>query len=442
MMKAISGRIAGLKSSAPLAALATEFGYLTASTVLLQLCNLAVSFVGARSIGLAHWGTWQLMSAVIDYTMIADLGIPSALNRLLPIFRGAGDNSARERTISSSATFLILSAALVSVFILAFGKLLFQDLSTSEVLAYGLYAICVRANQLLLLGFRTSNRFGLVSWNQFIQCPVLILLGIPWMKRFGLLGFLLAYCASIAVSTLATKSGWSIPRPSWDWREAWELIKEGIPIYLNGYIFVIFATLDRWFIAKFLGREAVGEFWLALVASAAVITIQNIISSQCYPRMANDWGRTKRAESVERWVGGQILIATTVSVALLVGAIICLPAICNRWLPQYRAGIQPALILMGGTCLLPLGTSYASYLLVTGRQWTYLKLQLAPLAAALVLWTLVALPSMRLTGAACITAITYGVYSGVLFVRSRAICRSDRVSVDRLTPGPEVCIAD
>jgi O-antigen/teichoic acid export membrane protein len=382
------------------------------------------------------------MSAVAGYLVLADLGVPSALNRLLPILRGAKEDRDREHIVKAAIAFLSTSTAVVAVLIVTLGKLIFRDLSLTELFAYSAYIVSTRINQYTLIGLRTSNQFGLVSRNQMAQCIVLILISFPLIRLWGLVGFMTAFSISIVVSTLVTKSGWTLQRPSGDLTIVWRLVKEGMPIYINGYIFGIFATLDRWFIAKFLGRRALGQYWLALVAASAVITIQNIIASQCYPRMANEWGRLKDGGSAERWVRGEMLVSITASAGMLALMLLLLPVICSHWLPQYREGVLPAIILMAAACALPLGGTYSTYLLVTGRQWFYLKLQLLPLALSCVLWMLIAAPGMQLSGAACITGAAYLIYSGTLFYWGRAVCRSDRAQLSaRLRPPNDGSIA-
>jgi O-antigen/teichoic acid export membrane protein len=186
-------------------------------------------------------------------------------------------------------------------------------------------------------------------------------------------GFILGQAVALLLVSLAGRTTSTVTwRPRFDWARGASLIRIGFPIMLVGFVHSLFATVDRWVVAAYLGPEPLGHYSLAIMALSAVALVPQVISQQFYPRMAFAWSADRDAQRLRRLAGNQRLLSFAFVVPLVVLLVVAAPPLVRWLLPAYVAGIPPLVV----TLLVPLastiGEGYGNVLNVLDKQTWYL----------------------------------------------------------------------
>ena len=134
--------------------------------------------------------------------------------------------------------------------------------------------------------FDTVSKFALINGLGYLFSVVLIFF-------LGFLGFLGGHVLRLLVTTFYSwwKSSYTI---NWHWNSSVlrSLIRTGFPIMLMIFANVIFTTIDRLLILKFLDAKSLGFYSLGNLIFAPLLMIFTASNSVMYPRFAEKYGET------------------------------------------------------------------------------------------------------------------------------------------------------
>jgi O-antigen/teichoic acid export membrane protein len=414
-----------IRVSPPIIGLVGEFVLFSASTVVYQLSRLAVSLIVARWVGPEEFGIWNALNLILLYGVVVALGVPNGMNRDVPLLMGQGDQFAAQRIVNSSFWFVLLINTAVGLFISLIGLILNQPLRY-PFLAMGVLFLTWQVYQYFQLRLKCYIRFRLMSLQQFIFAVLLPVFALPMAYEWGIPGFIVGQAiGALAVCLLIVFQDPLKIIYSWDRCALRNLVETGFPIMVAGLLYSLLTSVDRWVIVNFLGVEALGHYTLAILCLGVLSLLPAVVSQQMYPRMAFKFGQTRNKRALLPLIIRQSLMSTVVTVPILVLVYAILPFLVDRYIPEYRLGIEPARILLVGLGFIPLAGGVENLLNTVGKQGYYLAVQAGAIFINLCLDILFVKLGWGLNGVALGAAISYALYAIILIVVGLWVMRMD-----------------
>jgi O-antigen/teichoic acid export membrane protein len=401
----------------------TDLGWYGSSTILMLAVRFGMSLLVARHIGPDAWGIWAVLSLVIAYFPNVHLGTLNAMNRDIPILKGAG-NIEQVECIRAN----VLSFSAVGSFVGAFGVVIFALLMAKPPLGSGLLLI---APLLVLNQVWIWMQFALKSDNRFVQLgqqqmvfTLASVVCLPLAFGFGLEGFVLAQViatASTLIWAYLTRSFEMVWRL--EWPEVFRLMKIGAPILIVGLLFTLLTTLDRWLIAGHLGLKSLGLYAFAMTLTMVVQIAPGMVADQVYTRMLEAWGATRNVGVVRSWMWRQILISLAAVFVTGLASIIILPILIRAFFQDYISSLEPFRVLVLYPVGLALSAGPANLLNTLGFQYQYLLVQALALPVLWLLGSLILTWGFGMLGVAWALVLTFAAYGAALILLALLMTR-------------------
>ncbi|MBE7532513.1 MAG: oligosaccharide flippase family protein [Chloroflexi bacterium] len=405
---------------------AGEFLFFAAATIAFQFSRLGVNLLVARWVGPDEFGIWNALNLLLLYGVIVTLGVPNGMNRDVPIYMGRQAPEIAESLIHSSFWFTLLvtvgGGSLLTL--ISFTSLVEAGFQTS-LRWMGLLFASWMMYQFFQLRLKCLIRFHLMSMQQFAFAILLPLLALPLAYIWHVPGYVFGQAVTAVLLCVVIASTTSFrPSITLDWAKIQPLIKVGFPIMLAGLLYSVFTTIDRWIVLKYLGVSQLGHYTLAILCVSVLSLFPAIIGQQMYPRMAFHYGETHNIRSLKPLVIKQSLIATAVTLPVILATYFLLPYLVHYMLPDYVIGIRPARILLVGISFIPLAGGVANFLNTVNKQMYYLIVQTTAIVVSFIFSFLLVKAGWGLQGIAMGTAASYILYTCLLIGVGRWILRS------------------
>lgn len=316
---------------------------ISAGNIAVMAIQLFTGFLMARWVAPYDMGIWNTVNIVMVYVPFLTLGVFSGLNRELPYLIGSGfSEDARgmsEATYGWAVTLAILTwpAVLISAvwfFTQGEAKLAWATLALGATVFFSWFAGYLGTT------YRTHHEFGRLARNNTLVALVGVALML-FVMQYGFRGMLgrAALLSFLAVAALYYRRPLPV-RPKWDTARLVSLAKVGVPIYLLGSLWSVQASLDRVFLLG--STQALGLFTLAIQAGTTARLIPTSFTTVIYPKMAQRYGETHRAEDLWTMAAKGALAASILGA--LAGAVgwVVIPYMVRWLLPMYMEGIRAA----------------------------------------------------------------------------------------------------
>ena len=362
--------------------LVVEFVLLAGSTALFQATRLGAGIAGAALLTPAEYAEWGLTLAILGYSVYANFGLASGLNRELPRVLGRGDvDGAEAIERAGRAGSLITAMTTVALIVAAgWGAGLSAGMIVATAAAAGTQQIYLFSQAVL----RSRLRFNRASLQQAVLAAVFPLVSLALIGWLGVMALAVGQTAAYAVGAVfAGRSLWRAPlglMPDGIRR----LMRIGIPIMGAGLGFALLTTLDRWIVHILLGDTATGRYTIAALLSSSALLVSMVVAQQFYPRMAYAVGRGADAKSLVGMASTQSAVVIGLIVPVSVFLVIAVPSAIERHLPAYEAAIPTLQVLAIGFIPLVAASGFSNYLVVVGRSGMYLVAICGALAVELV----------------------------------------------------------
>lgn len=369
------------------------------------------SYVGALLLGPATWGLWQAARLVLQYGANLHLGVQNGMHREIPILRGKGEIHRQSHIANATFTFTILVAALTGV---AIGV---GSIAIPMAHEFRLYLQCIALLTFLqyvytFFGYllRAHNDFSAAS-----RVALVIAVGsvatIALIPVFGLRGFLMGQVVRLLAATLYAwkKSDHSI-HWEWDAQVIKVLLRIGFPIMLMTLAYLLFSSVDRMLIIRFLNPEQLAFYSLGNLVFAPLLVVFTAGNSVMYPRFAEHFGQTGDPRQLLRYVTVPMEILS-MGLSVAVGVIyVAIPFAVTAFLPEYVRGITSARILLCGLFFWAVAGMANNLLLTINKQTVRLWILLVSVVLNLV-WSYAALKlGFGIVGVAGGTSLSYFFY--------------------------------
>lgn len=391
------------------------------------------AYFAALLLGPTVWGIWQGAKLVLQYGANLHLGVQNGMHRELPILRGRGELDQQTAIINVTFTFSLIIATLASLGTL-FSTFIIS-MSSELVLMLRLVAVMLFLQYIQSFYgflFRANNEFNIVSQVAIID-GIGNLASVILVFFFGLLGFLGGQVLRLLLGTFYSwrKStyiiGWR-----WDNRVLKSLIAIGFPIMLMIFANVIFATIDRLLILKFLDAQSLGFYSLGSLIFAPLLMILTASNSVMYPRFAERYGKTSSPCSLKQYITIPTECLATL-ISILIGVIcVALPFLVRVFLPEYSEGIMAAQILIFGLFFYAIAGMAGNMLLTINKQIARLGILLASALLNFVFSYAALQLGYGIAGVAVGTSLSYFVFFLTSIVAAMRYTRASYVEIGRL----------
>jgi O-antigen/teichoic acid export membrane protein len=400
--------------------------------------NVAVGFFLTPAmlnyLGEKRFGIWTLVSSLVGYYGLLELGVGSAVFRYVPLFRGQGDHQRVGAVIGTSMLFYSALGLVVLLLTQVFAGFLARFFQGGPELAallrvvglataLGMPAIVLNTAVISYEGFAAANLVSasaqllrgallfaclLAGWGLVAMGWSLLVVGLV-----SLFGYALVFRRTCRDVRLTVKSA--------RWQELKLLLSFGSVILIATTANSLATESPKQVVAKTISLDALGLFGIPLLLIAyyrqLVISLTKVFS----PRFSYLSGRADQEAIRRLFLQGCRLVAILASgVALLLWVIG--PAFLQLWTrkPAIAQAIPALLIMVSGTLVLLSHRLGSDLLFGLGHQKQVALFELLEAVGILGL-TIVLSLQFGITGAALGLAIPPIIIRGLL--QTRSVCR-------------------
>jgi len=368
----------------------------------------------------AQMGVWQALKLLISYGNYANLGISKGAAREFNVATGSGRIDQARHGLNLAFTIncmtsLAYAAVLVGtgVWIGVTGGGPWATSWAVGLAVVGAMAVLTRYVTFHVTILRAGQRFRVTSRLSVLEAVLTLAVCTVATWWFGLPGLYGGTLVVLAGSLWFVRRHAAVSlRPAWDAAEIRRLIGIGLPILAAGAVASLLRSLDKLMILAYLSdREfQLGCYSLALMVTAQLFGIGNVLSMVTGPRYGEQYGRSGDRRSVARLAAraSELQAAAVALPAAL--AIVVAPPLLGWLLPDYRTGLPPLACLVPGAIALVLALPASQYLIAVGRQRRALAAVLIATAVAAVGNHLALSGGFGLIGVAAATAVAYTIY--------------------------------
>ena len=313
--------------------IAKDTSFMVIGALISQFIGLILGVFIRRELSVAAIGQWALIQTFLGYSNYSGFILDGAF-REAPMKRGMGDYDGASASISAALTFSLGVAILISLLAIPlaykFGGI---------VLVFSGLNILQRLNNFSIENLYASKLFKKAGTLKVLSAIFNLVATFILVLLMGINGFYLA----IALSFIFNIAYAGIPtRLNFDPMEISRLLKISYFIASVGFLHTLLMNIDRLFISRFIGIEALGRYTLATMASGFVLMLSNMFSAVLYPRILEAQGRGDGIAKYKLYPG-LIIASISFLAAILMWTIA--PWFTSTFIPQYTSGI-PALRVM------------------------------------------------------------------------------------------------
>jgi O-antigen/teichoic acid export membrane protein len=327
--------------------------FLSVSNVIGNALTIVSGLFVAKWLLPEELGSFNGFNIIVGYVVLAQLGIPSALNRELPYYYGKNEKAIALR-YAAVAQYWQKYLGLVALIVGILAAIYFYATGKNEWAA-GLLVIGFSTWQTLYVTkylnvlYRTNRDFNKLSWIKLINAGTAFV-SIIFVWLFGFYGLCLRAIIG-AVVDFGFSYYWRPIKVKAEWDKLLfkNLMNLGLPMFGVANIYSLWPLVQRTLIISLGGTKSLGLFALAVMVENAMKTVSNSMSSVVYPAMASKWGEGATVREVIQLVIkpitlGFVLFAFAVPVGWWL-----LPIFVDSFIPNYREGVEAAqwMLLVG-----------------------------------------------------------------------------------------------
>ncbi len=320
------------------------FAVFAGGNIICLIMRLAGGLLVARVTRPEILGLFNGLSLIIGYVPFVQLGIINGLNRELPYYIGRGDKQKAYALTACAQWWALIVGSVVSVILI--GVAAWQLSKGRNDLAFGwltqawLAFQCIYTQSYLQVTYRTKGDFSRLTASNVAQSVSSFLL-IVFIWLYGFDGLCIR---AVLVSFIAFYTMWRW-RPIkvtavWDYESFKHLLKIGAPIFVVGQVYAWWTVLDSTLVLKYRGVHGLGLYAVALMAGTSIELIPNSLSVICYPRMAEEYGRTGSLRALTQIVKKPMVYLSLAYVVLALVSWFAVPPAIQLLTPKYVDSIK------------------------------------------------------------------------------------------------------
>lgn len=295
----------------------------------------------------AHYGLLLVINLIVGYGAYAHLGVTLGIYRQIPYLRGAGTPEEEIADLRNSSLGFVLLMGLAAVFVaflLGWTQIEEGTLLGFVILGAGAALVPLRNLTAILTNlYQAESRFrflAVLEFGYFLSSVGLTLLGAQLFGILGVAGALIIV-ELIFVVIYWSRTGYTrelrlVPRL--DWGKIFRVMRVGLPLTIVVFLRFCLESVDKLFIARFIGGVDRGFLNLAATVGMLVILVPGKLGIVLNPELARNTGAGEIGELRRRLVS--LTEATAYMGALVAGlAVIGARTVLLDWLPNYAPSL-------------------------------------------------------------------------------------------------------
>ncbi len=363
-----------------------DYFYYVLATVMNSGFHFIYSMYVKAYVAPLEYGMYSTCLLMQTYLTYIQLGSMNAFNRDYPQLLGAGKTLDAKRYRDTTFTFLFLafSTACIIICIVLFIMHCKGAVDIRYLIGFAFCAVTTFVTIIENFGANRSRAEGKIK---FVSSVILVematlLIGALIVAKIGYYGIYVTTLLGMFTGVICymNRSYGDISFVI-DNKLLASILISGLPLLVNGLIWTIVNSIEKFIIIGFINTEALGLYAIAQNAFTYMVLVPTAISQLFYVKMGRVYGETKEVkvlnETAIRFTG---ILAVVVSY-LCVFAFFLSPLLVEKLMPNYMGGIRAAQILI-------LGLAVYAPTLVNGNILTILRENSAILRSSLYLCAL------------------------------------------------------
>lgn len=363
-----------------------------ASGVITMVMNTLVMAAGypiyLHFLGYEKYGVWLVLSVVLTFARLGNLGIGPAVTKLVAEEHGHGNIEGIQHYVTTALALLCFSGLVVLIMILLFKSAIVAafklsdadaEVVTSLVPYIGILSIYAFVVQVLDATLSGLGRMDLANYIQSLArllsvCTAAILL----YKGFGILSLLIGNTVSYIMNHLVSLFYiWRIGRihllqiNNLDVQRCKRLLNFGSGVFGGSLIGMLFSPFNKLMLSRYAGVATVPIYDVALTASMLIRGLFEAGLKATMPEISRANANISRQglDRIRTINGNSMKLIMTVGLFIYAMIALCAPSLLRTWLGErYIAGVSIAFqIVLLGTYFNLLGVPAFYTLMGTGR---------------------------------------------------------------------------
>jgi len=385
----------------------------SSSTIVTQAITLVAAILCRRFLGPTQIGIWALLQVIQTYAALSALGVTNATTREIPFYLGKGDTRKSTSIKNAVFSFAACSSVVVSLGILVYVFTVRETIRTE--LFYGLLFvsglnILQRINDLMITLLRAYKQFTIAGKQMIYSAIVNAILVATLSYRFEIYGFMWAMCLSFFfnIGYLMMRYRFHI-RFDMNWTLIRGLIAYGFPLMILSMLGVIFLSIDKLMIVRYLSFEALGLYGVAILAANLIARFPSSVGTVLLPNFHEKYGETGNKQDLLKYLTKSTRAFTYSMPVVIALAWFFVPHVIKLVLPAFVDSIPALKILILSPYFLALANPCENLLIVIKKHGNLFPI-VALTCALAVLFNLLAIKAgYGIVGVALATAIVFGI---------------------------------
>jgi O-antigen/teichoic acid export membrane protein len=400
----------------------------------------------ARFLGPALFGIFSALMIIVNYSRFSHLGVMHAVQKKIPLLRMKHPEKVsqlRAQGISSAMSIVIFSA--IIILIVSF----FLDFDVVTLNALRMVAVVVIAQQFFLfyeMFLRVDKKFELLSRVNIFYSILRFLFVLILVLRFKLIGTFFAIFLSYFLINLylLAKQKYSL-NFNFNFKKTFSLVKYGIPLLLIGLMFILFSSIDKLMIIKFLDKTALGYYSLPLLIAELLFYFPQTIAYVLFPDLLERVGKSKTSviednlennenkeisgnkqinknkdnkEEIKAFLFAPLLVLAFLMPIVIGLTYITAPFFIQLILPEYIPGIPVLFVIVPAIFFMGFSSICGIFLIGLNKEKVYLTHQVIMISLAILLNYVALSNGYGIVGVAVATAISFFLYSTIMLYLS------------------------
>lgn len=318
----------------------------SSSFIILSVVKLVTGLMVIKWVVPIDVGLWNSVSILQSYTVIAQLGILSGLNRELPYFLGKG-NTDYFHTITETAEAFLRYLNIVIIAGAVIGSIGIYYYMQDIKLAIGVFSIGFLVtlsffNTYLTITYMAKSEFLKIAKIQLYICAFTlgsVILPYYW----DYYGLVIRAVAMSLFGVILIYIGRPIKvKPKFNKDAFKDLVKTGLPIYIFGYLDDISKTFSRTILLSFGTVILVGYYSPAMAILTGIAMLPSAIGQYISPQMAFSLGKFNDAKRLWKWVWKSAFALILIGLPMILVGWFTIPFFITKYFPNYVDGIYAA----------------------------------------------------------------------------------------------------
>lgn len=405
-----------------------DFILVTLSTVACSAMSFIFSVYNKSVVATKPLGIYSTCLLAQTYMNYAQFGVLNAYNRDYPQALGRKDMAEAGKLKNTAMTFMLMIYALIFVVFEAWVLIYYHDAIGNDTYgtyyAFG-YAMCPIL--ILLKSFddmsnstiKMNGHYNKAAIIGFVRTVIALIIGVIAINVAGYFGLYAMTLASSALGIIMFGSeAYRGARFSFDFPYMKVMILSGLPLLVNGLIWTIVQSVDKFVILGFLTTEDLGVYSVPLMGFTTMVLVPQTISQVFYIKISHLYGANGDPNELLEKAAYFTRITSLISGAACIFVFYVMPVFVHYFMPMYTDGTTATQILVIGVAI------YATTMLY-GNIFSVLKLNKSLIANSIALCIfnaifsscLVLFVERSINMVAIGTGLSYGLYSLLLCVK-------------------------